>query len=386
MTNILHLHSSSGLYGAESVIINLSKALDALGYHPIIGSIEVDARSLSAFARQAIEKKLDTEILVSRVKFSPIAIFKIANLVREREIQIIHSHYNKATVLGYFASRIAGIPLIETNHLFPPMPLSDRKLQLYAKIGACFLRYAEKTVAVSNEIKGRLERRGVPGAKISVIKNGIDDEECEAAYLSKRIITRRELGIKEASLIIGAVGRVTEQKGFEYLLQAAKNILTTRKNILFVVAGDGERKEEFINYTHACGIEKHFLFLGFRSDILSILAAMDIFVMPSIHEGLPMALLEAMAMKVPVIVTPVGEIPEVIRDGVNGLLVQPRDAEALADKIIYLIENDSVRSRIKENAFQTVKKHHSKETMSRNYALVYDEIINNISKGYREKK
>lgn len=385
MINILHLHSSSGFYGAESVVINLGKALDRVGYHPIIGSIEVDELTLSAFAREAIEKKLDIEILVSRAKFSPIAIFKIAKLVREREIRVIHSHYNKATVLGYFASRITGIPLIETNHLFPPMPLSDKKLQLYAKIGAFFLRYAEKTVAVSNEIKGRLERRGVPGEKISVIKNGIDVEECEAAYLSKRTATRRELGIKEGDLIIGGVGRLTEQKGFEYLLEAAKEVLKTRGNIIFVIVGDGEKREELIRYTHELGIEKEFMFLGFRKDILSVLAAMDIFVMPSIHEGLPMAMLEAMAIKVPVIVTAVGEIPEVIVDGANGILIKPRDVEALASKIAYLIDNDAIRNQIKENAFQVVKRNHSKEAMSRSYALVYDEIINNFGKGSEGK-
>jgi len=375
IANILHLHSSSGLYGAERVILNLGKSLDDHGYHPIIGSLEVDKSLLSSFARAAVESNLDTELIITKAKFSPVAIFKIVKLVREKKIKIIHSHYSKATVLGFFASRITGIPMIETNHLFPPMPLSDKKLQLYAKIGAFILRYADKTIAVSHKIKTSLEDCGVPSDRISVIENGIDVEKCRSVRSKERVLARRELGLEDSSFMIGSVGRLTEQKGFEYLLEAAKAVLTKQNNVVFIIAGDGPLREQLNNYVHELKLDGNVRFLGFRKDIMRILAAMDIFVMPSLDEGLPIAMLEAMAVGLPVIVTPVGEIPRVIENKQNGILIEPKNSEVLANKIIYLMENHNIRGNIVDKAWQTVKAKYSNEAMSESYALIYDRLL-----------
>ena len=376
MINVLHLHSSSGLYGAESVILNLGKSLDVHGYHPIIGSLEVDKSLFSSFARAAIESNLDTELIITRVKFSPIAIFKIAKLIRKRNVQIIHSHTFKTTILGFFASRLTRIPLVETNHLFPPMPLSDKKLQLYAKIDAFFLRYADKTIAVSHKIKTSLADSGVPESKISVIENGIDVEKCRAVRLEERVLARKELGLEDGSFVIGGAGRLTEQKGFEYLLEAAKAVLTRRKDVVFIIAGDGPLRGKLYTYMHKLKLDGNVNFLGFRKDILRILAAMDIFVMPSLDEGLPIAMLEAMAVGLPVIVTPVGEIPRVIENKQNGILIEPKNSDMLADKIIYLMENYKIRGDIIDKAWQTVKAKYSNEAMSKSYALIYDRLLN----------
>jgi len=376
MINVLHLHSSSGLYGAESVILNLGKSLDVHGYHPIIGSLEVDKSLLSSFARAAIESNLDTELIITRVKFSPIAIFKIAKLIRKRNVQIIHSHTFKTTILGFFASRLTRIPLVETNHLFPPMPLSDKKLQLYAKIDAFFLRYADKTIAVSHKIKTSLADSGVPESKISVIENGIDVEKCRAVRLEERVLARKALGLEVGSFVIGGVGRLTEQKGFEYLLEAAKAVLTIRKDVVFIIAGDGPLRGKLYKHMDKLKLDGNVNFLGFRKDILRILAAMDIFVMPSIDEGLPIAMLEAMAVGLPVIVTSVGEIPRVIENKQNGILIEPKNSEMLANKIIYLMENYKIRGDIIDKAWQTVKAKYSNEAMSKSYALIYDRLLN----------
>ena len=376
MINVLHLHSSSGLYGAESVILNLGKSLDVHGYHPIIGCLEVGESLLSAFAHATLESNLDVETFITKAKFSPVAIFKIAKLIRKRNVQIIHSHTFKTTILGFFASRLTRIPLVETNHLFPPMPLSDKKLQLYAKIDAFFLRYADKTIAVSHKIKTSLADSGVPESKISVIENGIDVEKCRAVRLEERVLARKALGLEDGSFVIGGVGRLTEQKGFEYLLEAAKAVLTRRKDVVFIIAGDGPLRGKLYKHMDKLKLDGNVNFLGFRKDILRILAAMDIFVMPSIDEGLPIAMLEAMAVGLPVIVTSVGEIPRVIENKQNGILIEPKNSEMLANKIIYLMENYKIRGDIIDKAWQTVKAKYSNEAMSKSYALIYDRLLN----------
>jgi len=376
MINVLHLHSSSGLYGAESVILTLGGTLDVQGYHPIVGCLEVDKSHLSAFANAARESKLDVELVVTRAKVSPIAILKIIQLIRKRSVRLLHTHNYKATILGFFASKIAGVPLVETNHLFPPMPLSDKKLQLYAKIESFFLRYADKTIAVSHKIKTSLEASGVPEDKLCVIENGIDIEACLEARNNEREIIRHELGLKGDTFVIGGVGRLTEQKGFKYLLEAANSVLAKREDVIFIIAGDGPLREELYTYMHELKLEGHVKFLGFRSDILRILAAMDLFVMPSLDEGLPMAMLEAMASRVPVIVTAVGEIPRVIKNEENGILIETRNSKDLANKIFYILENEKIRSNIKEQGFITVKNSHSKELMTKSYTAMYDTLLN----------
>ncbi len=376
MHNVLHLHSSSGLYGAESVILNLGKSLDAQGYHPIIGCLEAKKSHLSPFANAARESHLDVETLIAEVKFSPIAIYEIVKLIQKRRIKIIHSHGYKSTILGFFASRVTRIPLVETNHLFPPMPLGNRKLQLYARIEALFLRYADRTVAVSHKIKNSLRASGVPANKICVIANGIDIGQCKVLSLTERCLIRKRLDIKEDGFVIGGVGRLTEQKGFNYLLDAAKFVLAKRKDVSFIIVGDGPLQVSLTSYMHDLKLDGYVKFLGFRKDILEILAAIDLLAMPSIDEGLPMVMLEAMASEVPVIVTAVGEIPLVIKNGENGILIQPRNSEELAAGIIYLKENSEIRRQIIVKGLETVKNKHSKESMTRSYAGIYDELLN----------
>jgi glycosyltransferase involved in cell wall biosynthesis len=375
MKNVFQLHSSSGLYGAESVIFNICKAIPSYGYNPIIGTIETDENNLSEFAKVAAKKDLEISIFTTKNKFSPGVILKLLRLVKEKQIKLIHTHYSKATIQGFFASKIARIPLIETNHLFPPMPLSDRKLQRHAKIGAFFLRYADKTIAVSHKIKQSLIDCKVPENKINVIENGIDIGACLAMKSNARLSARKELGIRQDQFVIGGVGRLTEQKGFEYLIKAGVQVCSKHPNIRFIIAGDGPLKEQFNKSIGQLKLEDSFYLLGFRKDILRIISAMDIFVMPSIDEGLPMAMLEAMAIGVPVIVTAVGEIPRVIKSDENGILIKPKDSKELAEKIIFLIENETKREKMTDTALKTVRSKYSNDQMSKSYAHTYDCLL-----------
>jgi glycosyltransferase involved in cell wall biosynthesis len=375
MINILHLHSSAGLYGAESVILSLGKSLGDQGYHPIVGSIEADRRKASTFASACIEAGLDFELIFSGSKLSPRAVLDLVRLIRRRNIRLLHSHSYKATIFGWFAARAAGIPLVETNHLFPPMPLYDRKLQLYAGIGAFFLRFADRTIAVSQKIRKALSAVGVPENKIEVIENGIDLCNCRAAAARDRISLRRSLGFDEDRLIIGGIGRLTQQKGFKYLIEAIPEVCRRHENVLFIIAGDGPLKDALQHQARHLGIGNSIRFLGFRRDVLDILALMEIFVMPSLDEGLPIAMLEAMAIGVPLVLSRVGEIPHVIQNGRNGILVEPRDSKGLADRINLLIEDPLMRNRLRDRALEDVASGYSDHAMSRRYRRIYDDLI-----------
>jgi glycosyltransferase involved in cell wall biosynthesis len=384
MINILQLHSSAGMYGAESVILSLGSTLGDEGYHPIVGSIESDLENPSAFAAACIGAGLDTELIHSGRRISPGAIVDLARLIRRRDVRLLHSHSYKATIFGYFAARLAGIPLIETNHLYPPMPLDNRKLQIYARIGAFFLRFADRTVAVSQKIRTTLAAHGVSAQKIDVIENGIDFERCRAAAAEDRSALRKRLGIEEDRFIIGGIGRLTQQKGFEYLLEAVPEICRMHEKAFFIIAGDGPLMGVLKHQALSLRIGDRIRFLGFRPDVLNILALMEIFVMPSLDEGLPMAMLEAMAIGVPAVLTRVGEIPHVVQDGRNGFLVEPRDSAGLADGILRLIGDPMLRKRLKENGLQTVMTGYTDRAMSRRYRCIYDRLIPDLPPAKRK--
>lgn len=374
--NILQLHSSAGLYGAESVILSLSKALKQTKYSSIVGCLIDSYKMKPELGKEAEDSGLDVEYFPMKFKLDPFVIRKIGKAIHQRNIQLIHAHGYKSNILGIIASKIYRIPIITTNHLHPPMPIEDKKLQFYSKIDVYFtMKRLDKIVAVSDEIRDKLISEGLIESKIIVIENGIEIDKYNTLDEFDKLAYKKSLKIDPNSFVIGTLGRLTPQKGHVFLLEAAKKVLSKNMPVMFLIVGDGHLKDYLEAYAKNLGISENIKFLGFRKDISSLLKIMDIFVMSSIDEGLPMAMLEAMAARTPVIVTSVGDIPKVIKDNENGILVEPRKNDILAEKIIYLLNNEQKRKEFSEKAFKTAVNNYSNEAMCKEYLKVYEEIL-----------
>jgi glycosyltransferase involved in cell wall biosynthesis len=373
---ILQLHDSAGMYGTESVIINLSKALSKTYYEPIIGCMTKKHGTKPLLGDTAETSDLKTRYFPMKYKFDPLTVRQIVTMVKESGVRLIHCHGYKSNLVGLICAKMTRISIITTNHLFPPMPLNDKKLQMYSKLDAHYtMKRLDKVVAVSEDIKAKLAHAGIHRTKIKVIENGIDLEPLQQGSEAERTRARQSLGVQEGSFVIGTLGRLTPQKAHDVLLEATKQLLEKNNLLTVIIAGDGPLEAQLKIYAEQLNISHAVKFLGFRKNIAELLQTMDLFVLSSVDEGLPMALLEAMAMKVPAIATEVGDVPKVIRNMETGILVKPNDATMLAEGFAYLINNNEHRAVMAANAYENVKQYHSKEAMCAKYCEVYDEVL-----------
>jgi glycosyltransferase involved in cell wall biosynthesis len=218
-----------------------------------------------------------------------------------------------------------------------------------------------------------IKARHIPQEKVVRIYNGIEME----GYLCDRgagLKIRQELGLKEDNILIGAIGRLVWEKGFEYLIQSIPDVLKVYPNVKILIVGEGPLKDRLKAQGKRLKVEDHLIFTGFRNDIKEILSVIDILVIPSILEGFPMITLEGMAVAKPIIASRIDGIEEQITDGETGLLVPSQDADALANGINRLINNRDLALRLGMNARHKVEKKFSVIKMITETEKVYQSM------------
>jgi glycosyltransferase involved in cell wall biosynthesis len=317
--HVLQLISSSGFFGAENVILELSKELETSDFKPVIGCFNNKYNPHVEIADRAKENDLSVEIIDCTSQFDIKAIRCLRKIIKERNINIIHSHNYKSNYYALISTLGMGVPLISTCHNWIGTSV---KTKLYERLDKLQLIWFDKIVAVSEPIKYELFANRISSRKVKLISNGIDVNRFQCNRNSK---IREEFDIPSEKKIIGVVGRLTEEKGHVLLIDAAKDILRSNPDIVFLIIGYGPLMEGLKNKAH----QLPFIFTGNRNDLPDLYSAMDIFVLPSLNEGMPMVLLEAMAAKKPVVATNVGSINTVIKDRENGLLIENCNKEEL---------------------------------------------------------
>ena len=218
-----------------------------------------------------------------------------------------------------------------------------------------------------------INRYGLPPGRIVTIPNGVDIKRFQPMPRNRRL--REELAISDDAPVIGIVGRLTDQKGHVYLLRALPLLLTKSPALRCLVVGDGELREELQKFAVDLGLTEHCLFLGVRHDIPEVLAAMDLLVLPSLSEGMPYVALEGMAMGKPVVATAVNGVPELIQDGVTGLLVPRKDPVALVKAIEIVLANPHVAASFGLAARRLVEQTYSTERWIDQMESLYESLV-----------
>ena len=239
--------------------------------------------------------------------------------------------------------------------------------RFYAGLDRFVLKNFDGVIGVSPPIGSTLQKSWVPRDKVSVIANGID---FSPLLTVEDNASRREFG---SDLTIGIVGRLARQKGHTFLFAAARGILEKFPGARFVVIGEGPDRKSLEVMAADLGITNSVCFAGYRGDMPNVYAGLDLMVLPSLDEGLPMTLLEAMAAKRAVIASAVGAVPEVIEHGQNGLLVQPGKADDLEQAILLVLGDAPLRRRLAEGARKSVSRY-SSDRMARNYLDFYQRM------------
>ncbi len=264
---------------------------------------------------------------------------------------------------------LSGIPLVATVH-----GKNYFWERLRRRLAYRWVSRRATMVAVSKNLKQFIvEKVGVSPDRIKVVYNGVDAlPYCEASEVSR---CRRELGMPEGDHIVGVVGNLYPVKGHQYLIEGIPAVLQTCPNTSFVFAGRGELETQLKEQVHRLGLDKRVHFLGLRQDIPRILALLDVFVLPSLSEGLSMAILEAMIAGKPVVATQVGGNPELVVEGETGFLVPPRDSHALASRVATLLTNKQQAVQFAEQGRRRAEGQFSLASMVEAYQMLYEQCL-----------
>jgi glycosyltransferase involved in cell wall biosynthesis len=364
---ILHIISSSGMYGAEAVILNMSRTLNEAGHSSMLGVFSNSANPNLQLHEVAAKEGIESHLIPCNKQIDRTVIPSIRELAIQTNADIVHAHGYKADIYGYFALRRTGTPLVSTCHTWYD---NDRMVTLYGKADRLVLRNYAAVVAVSDEVTQRLLKAGVRKEKIHLVRNGIDLRPFDTAQPSLR-----NASITSTPPIVGLVGRLSIEKGVDIFLHAAALVIAELPSTKFVVVGEGPDRDKLESLIDELKIRQNVTMLGRRDDMPSVYASLDIMVSASRQEGLPMAILEGMASRRPLIATAVGAVPTVVVDGRTGVLLPPQNAALLASTIVNLLRNPAERERLGAAARKLIEDEYSADRMTDDYLRVYEKAV-----------
>lgn len=362
--HLMQITHDLDLGGLQQVVYNLCRSLDRNRFRVSVLCL----RSRGLFAKDVEDLGIPVYLLdKSSGGADYLAFLKVARLMKGLKVDVVHTHNTQPFVDGTLGALLAGVrTVIHTDHArqFP-----DKLRYMLAERLMASLAY--RVVGCSEHTSNQLIRyEKIPRSKVLTIPNGIDGSRFETDLDVRE--ARRALGVPEGvGPVIGLAVRLSDQKGISYLLNAIPRVLTEYPGIVLLIAGDGERRHDLEKEANHLGIDQHVMFCGPRKDIPTFLRALDLYVLPSIWEGLPMVILEAMAAGCPVIATDVGGNATAIVDGVTGRLVEPRDPVALAGAIVDLLNSPERMLSYAQKAKQRFLEEFTAETMARRYETLY---------------
>ena len=315
--------------------------------------------------------------VISESRHNSFSMVKqLIDYFRQHKFDILHTHKYKDNILGAVSSACRGIRRrVRTIHGLPEpfVGFQAVKISAYQLVDNWVNRYlVDRILAVSLDLRNHLIKR-FGAEKVSCIQNAIDIEQIRVTKRATEL--REELKLGGQEFLIGTMGRLMPVKGLEFFLKAAHIIRRQKPNVKFIIAGDGPLMPALRAQVREYNLDKKVLFLGHRDDGYDILKLIDLFVLPSLNEGIPMVLLEALALARPVIASRVGGIPEVIEDGVSGLLVTPGREDELAQSCVALMDNYNFAQELGIAGRKRVEERFSARVMAEKVAEVYRTLV-----------
>jgi len=364
---ILYVHGETAIGGAERTLLHTIRGLDRDQFAPIVicpsqGPLVKELKSqnvpMATLPLPAWRKIKSFPYLLPAV----YSLFRF--LVRER-IQLVHSNDMWWVPQTTWASQLARIPCLA--HI--RQELESKRVRQYR------LKSPQRLIAVSKQVKQQLEEGGVMGNRVRVVYDAIDLEQCDSSINPQ--VVRETYGIQPGELVVGTVAHLFPRKGYEFLIPAMAEVRRAVPNVRWLVLGEGDPHytAKLTNLIAKNGLEGLTRFLGYQSDIFPFLHAMDCVVLPSIMEGFGFVLVEAMAVGKPVIASRVGGIPEIVEDGVTGILVDPRNSQSLAKHIILLLQDPQRRLTMGRAGKKRVQEHFTSKRMNEQLCEVYSELL-----------
>jgi glycosyltransferase involved in cell wall biosynthesis len=356
--------SGSSIHGVSRLFAWWFPRYDRSRYVPHLAGLRHADAATRALAAEGV-----SATMFGRSPFDPRLIQDIGREIRRTRASLLHVHGYAASNFGRIAARLAGIPLILHEHF------ADPRMPPYQKVPDLFLRdLVGRAIAVSQSTADFLIKdRFVAEERVSVVFNGAPLDEFAPQSRDVGYAVRAELGIPMDAPLVTTIGRLNAQKGHETLIAAAAAVVASAARARFLIAGDGDLLEPLQAQATTLGIRSAFVFAGHRRDIPELLAATDVLCISSNYEGTPLVLFEAMAAGKAIVSTAVDGCREVIQDRRTGLLVPPRDKDALGAALSKVIGDGALRGRLGEAARVASSKYDIRECM-RLMQQIYDDV------------
>ncbi|ACM21308.1 glycosyltransferase [Geotalea daltonii FRC-32] len=344
-TKVLHLIASHKIGGAERLLIAFAQAVDLNRFDVVLGIFVRPDHENDLLWQEAKKLKIPLEPVVIRSAFDFNQLHDIYAIIKKHKPDVIHTHGYKTNILAFLFAKLFNIKAVSTVHGGLHAERLITRFLYWVNL-QCLRRF-DKIIAVSDAVKSGLEKCGIGADKITVIKNIPAVSSCRSPVTTS---ARSKLGIPPQAKLVGFIGRLEKVKGGAQFIDAALSALETRSDLYFIIIGDGSQKAVLEESVAKSGHSAHFRFAGFISDPTEVFSSLDLYVLSSLDEGIPLTVLEAMCLGVPVIATRVGGVPEVISDGINGILLPPDDAPAMAAAISNILTDDTVRNSMVSRA------------------------------------
>ncbi|MDD2467526.1 MAG: glycosyltransferase [Desulfobulbus sp.] len=364
LPHIVHLIASSGLYGAEKWIFALMKAMDPYKFSSTLVNFSDEAGQESAVVAGAQEYDLNALDFYTGGTFNPLATVRFANWLKHNKVDIVHSHGYKSDLIGLISARISGCKIITTPHGWSKE--TDKKLMFYEALDRFTFRFMDYVCPLSGDLLESI-KKFTPIAKLKLILNGVDIDEVEKQ-------SRAQNAFSDV-FCIGYIGQLIQRKNIPTLLHAVKTLTQKNINVQLVIVGDGPEKNKLVALAQELAINDRVEFFGYRNDAISILKSMDVFVLPSLLEGIPRCVMEAMAAMVPVVASDIPGTRELVKHNKTGLLYPQTEAAKLADSIMTIFINPALRRTLVESAYKLVLNNYSNHRMAAEYSVIYATLL-----------
>ena len=284
------------------------------------------------------------------------AIPRLTKYLKEIGADLVHTQLEAANILGNISAKLLRLPSVCTIHVMPSLDVKT-KTKLHQKVEWFVLRhFCDRVISVSEEARlYHIQISGSSAEQVATIYNGIDlSAFLNMDYAVERDAVRAELGIPLDANVLVTVAVLRPPKGIQYMIRALPAVLSSHPNTYYLIVGSGSHHDALIEEVNKADVSEQVIFAGMRKDVPRLLAASDVFLLPTLTEALPTVLAEAMAAKLPVVASQVGGIPEMILDGQNGFLVAPGDLDGLSSACIRLLENPDERFVMATEGWKTV--------------------------------
>ncbi|MBD3673136.1 MAG: glycosyltransferase family 4 protein [Planctomycetaceae bacterium] len=369
---VLHARVVSGAGGGpEKTILNSPRFLTELGYRSVCAYMhppdDVDFMILE-------ERAADAGATLASIPDQGLkdlsVIRKLLKLCREQQVDIWHGHDYKSNVLGVILSQFHRMKLITTVHGWVKF---TSRTPFYYWVDRQSLKWYDEVICVSEDLRETCIQSGVSSDRCHLIHNAIDIEQnCRRLATSE---AKQNFGWSSDEIVIGAVGRLSAEKGFDLLIQAVGELIDAGHPLRLVIAGEGDARDSLAQLINQQSEPDRFQLLGHRNDIPDLMQAMDMFALSSYREGLPNVVLEAMAFEVPVVSTKVAGIPRLIQHNENGVLVDAGNETELREALSRLIEQPALREKLSIAGRQTIEQEFSFQSRMEQVAALYDRLL-----------